>query len=136
MDSSEQLPARAFNADAPNNHVHTDSMVTVPLSDIQSNSEHTQPDWRNLDIPQTPVDSTSPEVLEDESEEEIKTTPTRDGAKPEVEQDSGANPTRSRSHDGKGQRKSGDRDVVDWEELDKTEENEPRGEGSDEVRNE
>lgn len=36
---------------ASHTHKPTDSMVTVSLSDIQSNSEHTQLDWRSLDIP-------------------------------------------------------------------------------------
>lgn len=96
------------------NHAHSDSMVTVSLS---SNSEHTQPEWRTLDIPRTPVEVTSPANAEDAE----RTTPTLGPAKS----------IRSRnSEDGE----RGDGDMVDWEELEKTEEQEPRREGSDEVR--
>lgn len=86
-----------------------DSMVTVPLSDVQSNSEHTQSDWRSLDIPVTPTDPNA-----------LKSDP------------AGGSSTRSPSSERNdtGDEAEGD---VDWAQLDKTEEQEPRGEGSDEV---
>ena len=99
-----------------------DSMVTVSLSDIQSSSEHTQPDWRNLDIPPTPVvashmeetDSFGPGI------QDGRTTPTPEDDMPTPD----ANEEK--------QLEEGDNDV-NWENLDKTEEQEPRGEGSDDV---
>ncbi|KAA8649675.1 hypothetical protein EYZ11_008142 [Aspergillus tanneri] len=112
-----------LNEVAPN-HAHTDSMVTVSLS---SNSEHTQPDWRTLEIPQTPVELTSPPMENPSANETEKiTTPTLEPVKPASS--SGAS-IRSRSSD---ELDRGDGDMVDWEELEKTEEQEPRREGSDE----
>lgn len=98
-----------------NNHndgTNTDSMVTVPLSDVQSNSEHSQPEWRSLNIPLTPADPVSP-------------TQSDNGAK----SDAGNSMRRSQYSD----RVDATEDEVDWAELDKTEEQEPRGEGADEV---
>jgi hypothetical protein len=98
---------------------HTDSMVTVPLS---SNSEDTQPEWRTLEIPQTPVDSTA--YADDETDP--KATPT--SAKPDLQSEL----ARSRISEDVDRTEG---DGVDWEELEKTEEQEPRMEGSDEVGN-
>lgn len=89
---------------------NTDSMVTVPLSEVQSDSEHTQPEWRSLNIPQTPADPVSP-------------TQSENGAK----SDAGNSSRRSQYSD------RGLDDEVDWAELDRTEEQEPRGEDADEV---
>lgn len=110
-----------LNHVAPN-HAHSDSMVTVSLS---SNSEHTQPEWRTLDIPRTPVEVTSPASAE---ESETRTTPTLGTAKPV--RNAGASIRSRSSEDGE----RGEGDAVDWEELEKSEEQEPRREGSDEVR--
>jgi hypothetical protein len=103
-------------------------MVTVALSDNQSSSEHSQPDWRTLDIPPTPVEMTH---FEKESEETFGPVPLQDAARtiPTSENDM---PTPGSN----GERKEGEMfdNEVDWENLDKTEEQEPRGEGSDEVR--
>ncbi|KAK9849721.1 hypothetical protein MYU51_013233 [Penicillium brevicompactum] len=103
-----------------------DSMVTVALSDKQSNSEHTQPDWCTLNIPPTPVEMTH---LEQENEESFGPVPLQDAARttPTPEDDMptpGANGERQQSEMFDTE--------VDWENLDKTEEQEPRGEGSDE----
>ncbi|KAL4798335.1 rab-GTPase-TBC domain-containing protein [Aspergillus venezuelensis] len=98
-------------------HSHADSMVTVPLS---SNSEDTQPDWRTLDIPQTPVDS-------NQSEETEPMTPT--SAKPDL----GSELSRARISVEEDRTDIMGGDAVDWEELEKTEEQEPRMEGSDET---
>ncbi|KAJ6066069.1 hypothetical protein N7499_012143 [Penicillium canescens] len=97
-----------------------DSMVTVSLSDIQSSSEHTQPDWRNLDIPPTPVVATHLEETDSfcPAIQDGRTTPTPEDDMPTPD----AN--------GEKQLEEGDNDV-NWENLDKTEEQEPRGEGSD-----
>ncbi|CAG8900838.1 unnamed protein product [Penicillium egyptiacum] len=103
---------------APNH----DSMVTVALSDNQSSSEHTQPDWRTLDIPPTPVEMSH---LEKESEESFGPVPLQDAAR--------TTPTpETPGADGEMQTGETFDNEVDWENLDKTEEQEPRGEGSDE----
>ncbi|KAF7165286.1 hypothetical protein CNMCM5623_009508 [Aspergillus felis] len=137
MESSDSIASRAHPSNSvsdntePTHPNHTDSMVTVPLSDVQSNSEHSQPDWRTLDIPRTPVESTLPGEMEvyDEDNVERETTPTPDCVKTELVTDctSGAPSVRSRSSE---EYERGD--AVNWEELDKTEEQEHRGEGSDE----
>ena len=94
-------------------------MVTVPLSDIQSNSEHTQPDWRTLDIPPTPpIDLASP--TEQQSNNGLKSS------------DAGAFSAQSPSSE-RNDASDVEGDEVDWAQLDKTEEQEPRGESSDEV---
>lgn len=117
MEKSE--PTSPVAPHAPNH----DSMVTVSLSDIQSSSEHTQPDWRNLDIPPTPVnashegDSFGPMPLQDAA----RTSP--------VPVSEPTTPTATR--DNKDAEEETDNEV-DWENLEKTEEKEPRGEGSDE----
>ncbi|PWY88304.1 hypothetical protein BO70DRAFT_286061 [Aspergillus heteromorphus CBS 117.55] len=106
-------------------------MVTVPLT---SNSEHTQPDWRTLDIPKTPVDVTSPTREHSATDEDdSKITPTQDQelARSDLEPSSNrgdASSTRSRNSEYRDRKD----DTVDWEELEKTEEQEPRCEGSDE----
>ncbi|KAJ5779847.1 hypothetical protein N7457_007567 [Penicillium paradoxum] len=99
-----------------------DSMVTVALSDNQSSSEHTQPDWRTLDIPPTPIEMSHPEK---ESEEAFEPVPLRHAAR--------TTPT-PQNRDSNGGRQPGEMfdNEGDWENLDKTEEQEPRGEGSDE----
>ncbi len=110
-------------------------MVTVSLSDIQSNSEHTQPDWRTLNIPPTPVQAThEPEAMKSKTEsfgpmallDAARTTPTAVDEPP--------TPT-SASPSSVDVVQSGEEvdSEVDWEKLDRTEEQEPRGEGSDNV---
>lgn len=101
---------------------HTDSMVTVPLS---SNSEDTQPDWRTLDIPQTPVEST----MHSDDEIDRKTTPTPTSVRPDLETEL----SRTRISEENDRTDTLEGDAVDWEELEKTESQEPRTEGSDEV---
>ncbi|EAW06998.1 putative GTPase activating protein (Evi5) [Aspergillus clavatus NRRL 1] len=132
MESSGTTASRAHHSDIslhndePTRPNHTDSMVTVPLSDVHSTSEHSQPDWRSLDIPPTPLGSDAYSG----NEAERRTTPTQDDVKSDGRMDrafDAAPSIRSRSSDeydrGEG---------VDWEELDKTEEKEFRGERSDE----
>jgi hypothetical protein len=98
-------------------------MVTVALSDNQSSSEHTQPEWRNLDIPSTPVNNThegesfGPMALQDAA----RTTP--------VPISEPSTPTATRDKDVEEEIDN----EVDWTNLEKTEEKEPRGEGSDDV---
>ncbi|KAL4780306.1 rab-GTPase-TBC domain-containing protein [Aspergillus varians] len=120
MDQTDQSPRRPSSDTIVRMPNHTDSMVTVPLS---SNSEDTQPDWRTLEIPQTPVDTT---LLSDD-ETDTKITPT--SAKPDLETE--LSRTRIREENGRAHILEGD--AVDWEELEKTEEQEPRREGSDET---
>ncbi|KAE8148893.1 rab-GTPase-TBC domain-containing protein [Aspergillus avenaceus] len=109
-------------------HQHSDSMVTVPLSDVQSNSEHSQPEWRTLSIPQTPIEVTSPTQENIPADDPTaKTTPTRD-SKPILQPHTYRASIRSRSS---GEIFRGE-EGVDWQELERSEEQEPRTEGSDE----
>ncbi|KAE8393543.1 rab-GTPase-TBC domain-containing protein [Aspergillus alliaceus] len=129
LSTTPQIGSPGLPKNVPAIHQHSDSMVTVPLSDIQSNSEHTQPDWRTLDIPQTPVEVTSPtEESVDADEPATKTTPTRD-SKPILQPHTYRASIVSRSSE---EIFRGEADGVDWKELEKSEEQEPRGEGSDE----
>lgn len=101
------------------NGTNTDSMVTVPLSDIQSNHEHSPSDWRSIDVPPTPpVDLVSP--TEQRHDNGLKSG------------DLGGSALRSPTSD-RNDASDAEGDVVDWAQLDKTEEQEPRGESSDEV---
>lgn len=123
MNNSE--PASPEAPRAPNH----DSMVTVALSDNQSSSEHTQPDWRTLDIPSTPVQASHESQENDRMTESFGPLPLQDAAKTSpVPMDEPSTPTM------KDKQAEEDTDQeVDWENLDKTEEQEPRGEGSDDV---
>ncbi|GMF79769.1 unnamed protein product [Aspergillus oryzae] len=135
MDNSETITPQIHSPGVPKNipaiHQHSDSMVTVPLSDVQSSSEHTQPDWRTLDIPQTPIEVTSPTGESVDDDEPTSTTPTRDSEPQILQPRTYRASVVSRSSE---EIFRGDIDGVDWRELDKSEEQEPRGEGSDEVR--
>lgn len=123
MDSSES-PSRVDAGNRPN----TDSMVTVPLSDAQSNADASHPDWSSPNNPHTPaggfpVVNDQPNVtqapsctLGSELDEQDRTD------------DSSVLPDTDGAH-----QDDADGDVVDWAELEKTEEQEPRGEQSDEV---
>ncbi|CAG7989921.1 unnamed protein product [Penicillium salamii] len=108
---------------APNH----DSMVTVALSDKQSSSEHTQPEWCTLNVPPTPLEMTHLE----ESEGSFGPVPLQDAARttPTPEDDM---PTPGANSERQEAEMSDNDNEVDWENLDKTEEQEPRGEGSDE----
>jgi len=110
---------------ASHTHKPTDSMVTVSLSDIQSNSEHTQPDWRYLDIPPTSAEEDAPLESEANSPEDEELAPTlltnAVYTPPPIEEEDIPD-------------SDSDLDDLDWEHLDRTEEQEPRGEGSDDVR--
>ncbi|KAJ6107025.1 hypothetical protein N7512_010542 [Penicillium capsulatum] len=104
-------------------------MVTVSLSDIQSNSEHTQPDWKNLDIPPTPVEeSQTSKPLSREATKSFGPVALQDAARTiPAPIDEPTTPTLP-----KDDHADEDADLeVDWENLEKTEEQEPRGEGSD-----
>ncbi|PYH92306.1 hypothetical protein BO71DRAFT_400651 [Aspergillus ellipticus CBS 707.79] len=129
MEGADRTPYHVHSDSTATGSNDTDSMVTVPLT---SNSEHTQPDWRTLDIPRTPVDVTSPTREHPSTDEnDSKTAPTLEPARSDLEPSStggDASSIRSR-HSEDRDRKD---DIVDWEELEKTEEQEPRCEGSDE----
>ncbi|KAE8367474.1 rab-GTPase-TBC domain-containing protein [Aspergillus caelatus] len=133
MDNSEAATAQLHSPGVPKNippiHQHSDSMVTVPLSDVQSSSEHTQPDWRTLDIPQTPIEVTSPTGESVDADEPTSTTPTRDSEQQILQPRTYRASIVSRSSE---EIFRGEVDGVDWRELDRSEEQEPRGEGSDE----
>ncbi|RAH74880.1 putative GTPase activating protein (Evi5) [Aspergillus aculeatinus CBS 121060] len=128
-ESSDNTPSHV-HSDSTNTVSHdTDSMVTVPLT---SNSEDTQPDWRTLNIPPTPIDIITPTSgNSSDKETDARTTPIQDPQtfelQPVAYRDD-ASSTRSRRSSGEHDRQ----DAVDWEELEKTEEQEPRCEGSDE----
>lgn len=134
MENSEATTAQLHSPGVPKNipaiHQHSDSMVTVPLSDVQSSSENTQPDWRTLDIPQTPIEVTSPTGESVDADEPTSTTPTRDPEQQILQPRTYRASIVSRSSE---EIFRGEVDGVDWRELDKSEEQEPRGEGSDEV---
>ncbi|KNG85192.1 GTPase activating protein (Evi5) [Aspergillus nomiae NRRL 13137] len=132
MDNSEpttQIHSPGVPKNIPTIHQHSDSMVTVPLSDVQSSSEHTQPDWRTLDIPQTPIEVTSPPGDSVNADDPTNTTPTRDSEQPILQPRTYRASVVSRSSE---EIFRGEVEGVDWRELDKSEEQEPRGEGSDE----
>ncbi|KAL3444190.1 rab-GTPase-TBC domain-containing protein [Aspergillus insuetus] len=117
MEHSDRTSSRVSSCASSHAMNHTDSMVTVPLS---SNSEDTQPEWRTLEIPQTPVDSTA----RTDDEIDPKATPT--STKPDLQSEL----ARSRISEDVDRTEG---DGVDWEELEKTEEQEPRMEASDET---
>ncbi|KAJ5930238.1 hypothetical protein N7466_005731 [Penicillium verhagenii] len=122
-DSTPTTPTSPHGPHAPNH----DSMVTVALSDKQSNSEHTQPDWRTIDIPSTPVQSSYRSDANRNTADSFGPIPLRDAAKtnPLATEPSTPTATEPRQLDEDMEHE------VDWENLDKTEEQEPRGEGSD-----
>lgn len=96
-------------------------MVTVPLSDIQSNPEQSPSDWRSVDVPPTPpVDLVSPTEQQQQDDNGLKSG------------DVGGSALRSPSSD-RNDASDTEGDVVDWAQLDKTEEQEPRGDSNDEV---
>lgn len=113
-------PSHVDSDSAHHGHHNTDSMVTVPLSDVQSNADPS---------PQTPVDD-SPHMVHD-----TNTTPVHGHAlKSELDPDQDRTlPSIPPPHSGMDQAEDPEDDVVDWAELEKTEEQEPRGEQSDEV---
>lgn len=113
----------------------TDSMVTVPLSDRQSNPR----DSRMFDIPETPVEERNAEDTPLDVEDESGRTPRNDTlydpdseTRPALDA-SPRSPSRDTQEDPASPATS---DRVDWEELEKTEEQEPRNEATDEVRRE
>lgn len=122
--------------------VTTDSMVTVPLSDRQSMSADGSAD---LDIPTTPVDGKGDQFSFFTTVKETDLTPKNEAVGRTDEAFIRENRTRSSTslndapditHEGYESSSSTESDGgVDWEKLDKSEEQEPRTEGSDEVRN-
>ncbi|KAJ5651707.1 hypothetical protein N7507_009133 [Penicillium longicatenatum] len=122
-DSTPTSPTSPNGPHAPNH----DSMVTVSLSDIQSNSEHTQPAWRTLDIPPTPVESSHEPDVNRNATDSFGPMPLQDAAKTSPLPSEPSTPTSAEPR----QLEEDIEHEVDWENLDKTEEQEPRGEGSD-----
>ncbi|KAL5336027.1 rab-GTPase-TBC domain-containing protein [Aspergillus crustosus] len=120
MEQSSQSPCRVSLDSIAQTVNHTDSMVTVPLS---PGSEDNQPEWRTLDIPRTPIETTP------ESDDKIDAESTPTSAKPDLESEL----ARSRISEENDHPDVLEGDTVDWEELEKTEEQEPRMEGSDET---
>ncbi|KAJ5272936.1 hypothetical protein N7478_008061 [Penicillium angulare] len=109
---------------APNH----DSMVTVSLSDKQSSSEHSQPDWRTLNIPPIPVESVHESPINRNTADSFGPMPLRDAAqRTPLPEDELLTPTSPELE----QVEEEPEHEVDWDNLVKTEEQEPRGEGSD-----
>lgn len=111
----------------------TDSMVTVSLSDVQSNPDHSNP----LSPSYSPalIDPVSPSDASPEVAYSNNISPAMDAADridPEAERLKGTDASSIRSHSSEGRRERS-RDAAVWEELDKTEEQEPRDQTSDEV---
>lgn len=134
MESPELTNPQAVSHEAQK---HTDSMVTVPLSDVLSNSEDTQPGWKSIEIPQTPVENDlDPESPADVDNEASALTPKSISVESEIEQapsvEDGAS-VRSRSSDGSQRSVDPGEAETNWAELEKTEAQESREEGSDEV---
>lgn len=121
--ASPVTPTSPNGSQAPNH----DSMVTVSLSDIQSNAGDA-PDWRTLlDLPPPPMQKFM--ETHGNNTELFGPIPLQDAAKTNILHDEPATPTST-------ELKQIDEDKElepDWESLDKTEEQEPRGEGSDDV---
>lgn len=123
MESSAS-PSRVDSGNRP----HTDSMVTVPLSDAQSNADASHPHWSSPITPQTPAGG-----FPGAHDQQTMTQASSGPLEPELEEQDntvGASvlPDTDRMH-----QDDVHEDVVDWAELEKTEEQEPRGEQSDEV---
>ncbi|KAL1859912.1 hypothetical protein Plec18170_001858 [Paecilomyces lecythidis] len=131
MDSIESRMSRTNSESSPNN---TDSMVTVPLSDIQSNPQ-TPNEWKTFDIPEVPAEENGEQQDQVEEKGEGQTTPTIDCSSATVEgrerraSDSSEQSRSSRGSDAESPAVS---EGVNWEGLEKTEELEPRNEGTDE----
>ncbi|KAH8689415.1 putative GTPase activating protein [Talaromyces proteolyticus] len=110
--------------------VTTDSMVTVPLSDRQSSYGDLA---ASLDAPTTPVDEKEEGYASQETEGVIDMTPKNENilksdvfTPEEDKRDSDTNSQRSATPSSVGS------DGVDWEKLDKSEEQEPRTDATDE----
>jgi hypothetical protein len=116
--------------------VTTDSMVTVPLSDRQSVSE---PASTEVDTPTTPGEGKEGQEYFIEAEKETDLTPKTEAA---CRADEISTETQSVTPVGKDCTQEGYESAtsaesdrgVDWEKLDKSEEQEPRTEASHEVR--
>jgi hypothetical protein len=120
--------------------VTTDSMVTVPLSDRHSTSNEPSCDSRTLDIPETPIEEKAEGEGRMEGDgEELDGTPKSDNTsrispEPEERRESASSTQSQRARNSHDPVSPAESDGVDWEKLDKTEEQEPRNEATDEVR--
>lgn len=125
--------SRTHSEGSPN---HTDSMVTVPLSDVQSNPQ-TPNERRTFDIAERPTEENGEQAVLVEDKVEGRTASTVDCDPTTVEgkeHRASDSSEQSRSSHGSEQPDSpAETDGVNWEGLEKTEELEPRNEGTDEV---
>lgn len=137
MESVESRMYRTNSESSPNN---TDSMVTVPLSDIQSDIQsnpQTPNEWKTFDIPEVPVEESGEQEGPVGDNAEGQTTPTIDCSPTTVEgRERRVSDSSERSRNSRGSEADSppDSEGVNWEGLEKTEELEPRNEGTDEVR--
>ncbi|KAJ9308533.1 hypothetical protein DTO217A2_2026 [Paecilomyces variotii] len=135
MESVESRMYRTNSESSPNN---TDSMVTVPLSDIQSDIQsnpQTPNEWKTFDIPEVPVEESGEQEGPVGDNAEGQTTPTIDCSPTTVEgRERRVSDSSERSRNSRGSEADSppDSEGVNWEGLEKTEELEPRNEGTDE----
>ncbi|KAL1981974.1 hypothetical protein VTN96DRAFT_1940 [Rasamsonia emersonii] len=134
------IDSRYSRADTDVSPVTTDSMVTVPLSDRQSNPNGVCHDSRTLDIPETPIEEKvdGEGLISEDGENPLETTPKNEDIftpAPETkERRESASSAKSQSSR-QSQEEPGspaESDGVDWAKLDETEEQEPRNEATDE----
>lgn len=121
--------------------VTTDSMVTVPLSDRQSLSESIATEF---DSPTTPIDDKADQIPFTETATQVDLTPKSEitgkvvgtSIAGEMKRSSSISYEAARNtQDGYESSSSSTESTggVDWEKLDKSEEQEPRTQGTDEV---
>ena len=123
MDSAEST-SPVDSGDRP----HTDSMVTVPLSDAQSNVDPSQPGCSSPSTPKTPT-----VVFREADDQQDMSQADESTSGSELDDQDRTTDSSSLPDTNGTQQDDAHGDVVDWAELDKTEEQEPRGEQSDEV---
>lgn len=131
--------SRSSCADTVVSPVTTDSMVTVPLSDRQSNPNGVCHDSRTLDIPETPIEEKvdGEDLIGEDGENPVETTPKNEEiSTPASETKERRESASARSQNGRQSQEPAspaESDGVDWAKLDETEEQEPRNEATDEV---
>lgn len=137
--NTEDIPSPSL-AEELISPVTTDSMVTVPLSDRQSLSESIATEF---DSPSTPIDDKTDQVSFMETATRVDLTPKSELTGKVVETSIAGDAKRSSSISNEAANSTQDgyesssstesTGGVDWEKLDKSEEQEPRTQGTDEV---
>jgi hypothetical protein len=141
----EQRSPRVQHTETKNNFVPTDSMVTVALSETSPDELRDEP--RDEPVDETVASSAAVESLPPSPEEMEQPLPPPTQEETDALADVGdetLNSARYRPEsivsipqncddDAKSLHSASGSDCVDWDELDKTEEQEPRSEATDEV---